>query len=408
MASSQIVEPFAHYNVLRMKQDVLDGSNVGMILTSVEKRARAPALTGGVDWKIKFIDNAYQVDGFLALSRTTASDASRQTGPAGRVTFSRIGAEHWLWSLDADFTSKRFFINDVGFFRRPNDVGTIGTLTYKEDVPSRIARNYTIGLLLHERNNFDGANILRQVQLSSTTLFTNYWNLTAQLAVDGGRFDDRETRGNGLYRKPFSSTAQIALETDERDPVTLDLTVSGARDDKRKRQIGSGVEAHIRMLSWMDWEIETDFTLVRNQEAWVENVAAAGGTASIFADRSTDQHNLTVRGTLTFARDLTLQVYSQLFLAKGHYEGWRQLVGTSGFLPFAGQVPPDFNEKTLNVNVVLRWEYSPGSTLFLVWSQARTGGNGVYASPLLDDLGDAFSIPPSNVLLLKMNYWWSI
>ena len=109
---------------------------------------------------------------------------------------------------------------------------------------------------------------------------------------------------------------------------------------------------------------------------------------------------------MTFTKDLTLQVYSQVFLAKGHYENFRRLVAPSEFSPSADFVNRDFNERSLNVNLVLRWEYLPGSTAFLVWSQAREGADGEYYSSFNRDLANAFRVPPANVILLKVSYWW--
>src|SRR5207247_2408310 len=127
-----------------------------------------------------------------------------------------------------------------------------------------------------------------------------------------------------------------------------------------------------RPVSWMQWDADVQFQRVRDQEAWVSNQ----GSAAIFGDRSTDQYNFTLRGSLTFTRDLTLQLYGQQFLAKGHYGNLRQLVGTGEFIPNTYPLSPDFNRQSLNTNVVLRWEYQAGSILYLVWSQARSGGNG--------------------------------
>ncbi|TAK54035.1 MAG: hypothetical protein EPO24_13640, partial [Bacteroidetes bacterium] len=200
--SEQVVEPFAHYNVLRLKQDVMENSNVGWIVTSVEKNGRYPAFTSGLDWNLKFDTSTYQLDGFLGITHTTNQDMERVTGSAGRITYSKIGGEHWLWSIDADYTAKKFNINDVGFFRRPNDWGSVATLTYRENTPAEVVRNYNIGLFAHDRENFDGANLFRELSLGGELLFTNYWSLEGNIGTDFGMYDDRETRGNGLYRRP--------------------------------------------------------------------------------------------------------------------------------------------------------------------------------------------------------------
>ena len=145
----------------------------------------------------------------------------------------------------------------------------------------------------------------------------------------------------------------------------------------------------------MEWQFDATYQRVRNQEAWVDTILVSGQTKSIFADRSTDQYNIILRSTITFTRELTLQLYGQVFLAKGHYEKFRQLAGTADFTaPDHYSGAPDFNGQSLNTNVVLRWEYSPGSTLFLVWSQARATRTGDYFTNFGNDFGDIFLIPP--------------
>ncbi len=116
-----------------------------------------------------------------------------------------------------------------------------------------------------------------------------------------------------------------------------------------------------------------------------------------------------MRSTITFARGLTLQFNSQVFLAKGHFADYRQLEGTSEFIkPDHYTREPDFNEQSLNANVVLRWEYLPGSTLYFVWSHVRNNKNKKYFTPFDIDFMDTFRVPASNVFLLKASYWFSL
>jgi hypothetical protein len=78
------------------------------------------------------------------------------------------------------------------------------------------------------------------------------------------------------------------------------------------------------------------------------------------------------------------------------------------FAPISAYSKPDFNELSFSSNVVLRWEYLPGSTLYLVWSQARNGERGTYRAPFNDNFRNTFALPADNVLLLKISYWLSM
>ncbi|MBI5216917.1 MAG: carbohydrate binding family 9 domain-containing protein [Ignavibacteriae bacterium] len=401
--TEQIVEPFAHYGILRMKQDVLENSNVGFILTSVEKEQRYPAFTGGLDWNLKFDNSTYQLDGFLSLTHTTNRELDRITGSAGRVTYAKIGGEHWLWSVDLDFTSKKFNINDIGFFRRPNDWGSVATLTYKEEKPAKVIRNYNVGLFLHERRNFDEVNLFREANLGTEFLFTNYWNVELSGGIEAGLYDDRETRGNGLYRKPITYNASFDISTDHRNDVIVAFEQKASSNSKSATRAETELRLLLKPVSWMEFEFESEASRTRGFEAWLTNLPGTG--ISIFGDRNIDEMNLTLRSTITFTRDLTLQLYGQYFSAKGYHENFRELVGTSDFVPTLIAVNQDFVAQSWHSNVVLRWEYLPGSTLFFVWSQAREDESSDYLQTFKNDFYDAFRIPSSNVLLLKASYY---
>ncbi len=399
----QTLEPLASYSVIRLKQDVLSNSNVGAILTTVLRDGREPGVTNGYDWLLRLDDNRYLFEGFFAHTHTTRF-GERIRGSAGRFNFSRVAAEHWLWGIGARYASRRYDINDLGFFFRPDGYTGLASLSYKEDQPAAVVRRHYTSLGYTDFSSMDGINLLRQLQVQTSVLFTNYWEVSGSALVDAGRFDDRETRGNGLYSKPVNGSAQLSVESDSRENIVGEISYRFGWDEKRKRQQGIDVELIFKPMTWMEWQIHSTYETVRNQEAWVFN----NGGSSIFADRGTNVVDFVVRNTITFTRDLTLQFYAQVFLAKGRYENYRSLSGTSDFSPLLSVFDNNFNEQSLNTNLVLRWEYLPGSTLFLVWSQARDGEHQEYFTSLRKDFGDTFRIPPSNVILLKVSYWLSL
>ncbi|HLF15494.1 MAG TPA: DUF5916 domain-containing protein, partial [Bacteroidota bacterium] len=321
----------------------------------------------------------------------------------------RIAAEHWLWSAGIDFTSRKYNINDVGFFRSPDDYGGDASLTYKENVPAAVVRSYRFGSNAHVRQNFGGVNLFRQFSSNADVLFWNYWSADWQANYDFGIYNHRETRGNGLYRKPAEWSTGVTLESDNRNSVVGELTVRFGWDGKLKKQSGVEFGLELKPLPWMRWEVQAEYERVRNQEAWVMN--PEDGSEPIFGDRNTDAYDFTLRGTLAFNRELTLEYYGQIFLAKGQYEGYRILTGGADFTP-TPETPElrgeDFNSQSLNSNLVLRWEYLRGSTLFFVWSQARSDDEADYFSTIKKGVGETFRIAPANVLLLKITYWWNV
>ena len=424
--STQVVEPLSNFSLVRLKQDILENSNVGMIVTNVSRNGILPAVTGGLDWNVRFLNSVYRVDGFLAASHTTTADpivqnvdGSYHEGPAGRVTINKEGGPHWRWSLDYDFTTKGFNVDDIGFFRRPNDRGTVNSLTYRDDVPSANVQNWYLSSTYHYRSNFDNAELFNSFGTIAYLQLPSYWGFTVASSFDAGKYDDRETRGNGLYRKPLSRNLQLFVNTDPRLSVVGTFAAFIGNDSRANHNWELVAQSEFRVASNITLQFSLDDYEVRKVFAWVANRTSAddpilppNATHSIFAERSVSQWDLITRGSFIFARDLTLQYYLQVFFAQGTYENTQRMITNDTFVPYAfgpsGSInPPDFSSLSLNSNIVLRWEYMPGSTAYLVWSQARSGAFGNYVTPFADNISNTFALPATNVFLLKISYWFS-
>ena len=120
-----------------------------------------------------------------------------------------------------------------------------------------------------------------------------------------------------------------------------------------------------------------------------------------------DVIDITLRGTYGFSRDLSVQVFLQPFAAVGEYIDIRRLARPRSFEfePVALPLDPDFNSKSLRGNFVLRWEYLPGSTLFVVWNLRTFDGARPGEFRPWTDLRDVFSADGTHVFMIKLNYW---
>ncbi|MEE9555261.1 MAG: DUF5916 domain-containing protein [candidate division Zixibacteria bacterium] len=116
-----------------------------------------------------------------------------------------------------------------------------------------------------------------------------------------------------------------------------------------------------------------------------------------------------MRSTITFTKTITLQLYSQVFVGAGNYSDFRQFVAPDGFtaltIPYDDN--PDFNYKSFNLNAVFRWEYLPGSDLYLVWTQDRDRSDEFGDFDYSRDLNSVFDQLSDNAFMAKINYWWN-
>lgn len=408
----EVVEPMTNFGLLRLRQDLFQNSNLGLIVTSVNRDGKSPAITGGLDWMLKFLESVYKIDGFLAGSRTTDVTGQRIDGTAGKFNFSKDGGPHWRGGVSFDFTSKKYNINDIGYFRRPNDYGWIGQILYRDDFVRSFERLWSVGLLYHLRRNFDGAEIIHSGTAKGEITFSNYWKMTLEAQIDRGKYDDRETRGNGLYRKPGTQSAQVTVESDRRELVLAKLTLALGSDERAGRYSSMIANLDIKAASNVGLNFELQRGARTREFAWADNyleypidAPLAPRTVTVFAERSSEDWSLTTRCSYVFNPELTLDVYFQLFFAKGRYEDFHRMIASDRFVRLGSYAKPDFNELSFNSNVVLRWEYLPGSTAYLVWSHARRGERGTYQTALADNFSNTFRLPADNVLMLKVSYW---
>ena len=172
----------------------------------------------------------------------------------------------------------------------------------------------------------------------------------------------------------------------------------------------------VRPRSNIELSLGPGYSDIRGKSAWLETLEDEEGTPTdyIFGEQYLRRVDMTLRGTFTFTKDLTLQVYAQPYFASVDYRRFKRLVPPDGFEYVDASVydeeakQPDFAWSSMNSNVILRWEYMPGSTLYLVWTQTRevSGDEGDF------DLGrDWRSLRDTtghDTFLMKVNYWWSL
>jgi hypothetical protein len=411
--TTQLVEPLTNYSLVRLRQDLMANSNVGMIVTSVNRDGRLPATTAGLDWSLKFLESMYRVDGFLAGTRTINTSNELVDGTAGKFNFSKDGGPTWRGSLSFDFTGKKFNDNDIGFFRRPNDYGWVGQILYRDDEVTSLKRLWSLSSMYHIRRNFDGAEIVNSVNLDGQITLPSWWFIDLTATVDRGKYDDRESRGNGLYRKPGTQSLSLDIKSDKRELAVGELIVLWGADQRLGRFLSMQGDLELKPSSNVTLQFDLQRAIRKSEFAWTDNVvpvwsSSLSSTSAIFANRTTDNWSFTTRGSYVFTTDLTLQVYFQLFFAKGKYDDYQVMLAPDQFVKYPFYSRPDFNELSFNSNVVLRWEYLPGSTVYLVWSQARQGGRGTYESTFGDSFNSTFALPADNVVLLKVSYWLSM
>ena len=419
-------EPSASYNLFRIKQDFWGNSNIGAIVTETSRDGNTPEYTGGTDWDIKFDSSKYRVNGFLAVSHGTKfidkfhsvrSQPYMQQGSAGKINIGRVSG-NWLYSIGYDFTSKKYFINDIGFFRSPNDYGIGVNVTYRDFTPGEYFRSYNINFNPHLRWNYDKLTLFRDLNAGASGQLLNYWSVSGAATYSFAVQDPYEPRGYGVFNKPASFYIGGEIESDSRKMIIVKAEENYRTYENNGIESSTEASMVIRPTSSMEYTISLGYAIERDLDKFVTSVVdtlipfAAVDAVALYGKRNVDGIDFTLRSSILFTHDLSLQIYNQFFWAKGNFDTttYSLLNPSRNLTPYTYSVNKDFNRASIQTNVVLRWEYREGSTFYFVWSHGRSFfQNGGYDTDLSTNLDNIFArTSPDNAYVVKVSYWMSL
>lgn len=410
---TQRAEPRASYNLLRVKQDFWGNSNVGGIVTAAARDGRNPAYTAGADWDVKFDNNTYRLNGFYAHSRFVNSVGELREGSAGKINFGQISGE-WVYSITSDFTTRRYYINDIGFFRSPNDYGVNGSVTYRNFTPGKYFRSYNISMRPHIRWNYDKMLLFKELNVNWYTQFLNYWSLETGMSYSAGGQDPYEPRGYGVFSYPSSYFIRTEMESDYRKAIVVNVEENFRSYENGGTISNTEASVTLRPTSAMEYRLSFSYSIERDLDRFADTLTIAGATkpSAVYGKRDVDGVDMTLRSSILFAHNLSLQIYNQFFWAKGSFDTltYGVLTANRNVIPYAYTHRKEFNRTSLITNVVLRWEYREGSTMYLVWSHRREFFEPAgYYSDFGTNIDNTFlRTSPDNVYVVKISYWMNL
>jgi hypothetical protein len=428
------------------------------------------AYTFGVDTKQLWSQNTYALAADLGGSYITGDTAALQAaqlasgryyqrpdartfhydphrtslaGVNGNIYLDKL-AGTWLWGTAVSTSSPGFAVNDLGFQPRVDRISGYAYLARHSTTPGRIFRETWSVLTVGPSWNYDGDPIQRAATASVFGNFTNFWFFQLIANYNGLAVDDRLTRGGPLALAPANWYGSAMLQTDQRKAVTGMWMASYTQDRAGGWQFTATPQIGWRPSGALSFSVTPNLAVGPTAAQYVQAVpdSLASGTFGaryVFAQLFQHEFDVTLRLNATFSPTVSLEVFAQPFTFTGGYGGFKDLArprtfdfnrygangstinydpaaGTYTVHPSAAQpadsfsfANPDFRTRSVRVNAVFRWEYRPGSTLFVVWTQTRSG---TFADPTFDIGRDfdrqLFLDRPTNVLLVKLNYWMSI
>jgi hypothetical protein len=388
-----------------------------------------------------------------ARSFAYRSDRTALNGLTADVYLSKIGGL-WRWSLAGSTTSPGFEVNELGFQQRVDRISAAATLNRRWLKLAGPFRQASTGLKYDPSWNYDGDAIERAAGVTQWVQYRNFWTSNLKLSYHPQVVDDRLTRGGPLALRPAAWTASADLTTDSRKALSGYVFVSYSQTAGHPT-LNMLPQLTLRPNAALMISGTLGYLNGRSPAQYVSSVrdttaAATFGARYVFAELHQRYFYTTVRTNVTFSPVLSFQLYAQPFAFAGDYSGFKELrarktfafntygqdngstvtpgdatvCGSAGPNACLGIDPdgaagpaapfalynPDFRTRSLKTNAVLRWEYRPGSTLFIVWTHSGSGFVSYDGSFDLerDFWRGTFRDRPTNVFLVKLNYWLSL
>jgi len=367
------------------------------------------------------------------------------TGLRGYGGFLRASRDRGLWRWEAvvNYRSPGFEVNDIAFLQRADYLWMGGNVVREQNRPGKWFRSLELLAGAHQQLDFDGDRTDARIHAYGEAQLRNFWWVSLLVSHRPATLDDRLTRGGALVRKSHSWGGELSVSTDSRAALAFTLEPAYRRwaDGSETRVLSA--TARWRPAANVELRIGPDYSSVDDQGQYVTQFddpadAVFFGRRAVFAAMEQRTLSVSARANWTFTPALSLELFAQPFVSTGRYRRFQEYLrprsgvrvafdsaqlavtardaagrpaayrldpdrdpATPGFA-FAS---PDFSVRSLRGNAVLRWEYRPGSTLFLVWQQER-GGPGIPGEFLLSrDLGDVFRERPDNVFVVKATWW---
>jgi hypothetical protein len=450
------IEPAANYAVLRLDQDYRKGDGtVGATVTAVNRSldswstpylARS-AYAGALTLRHRFLNRAYEVSGMLAGSRVAGSsdviaalqrspahyyqrpddglpyDSSltRLSGSAQELKFGKVSGQHLNFQTAWQRRSPGLEVNDLGYLQRAGEQDWNTWVGLFDRHPRSWYQSFQWNWNWIQRWTTWGLATERAVNTNAHVTLLNNWGVSGGVTWGqlGSTFDDRLSRGGPAVRQDPYVAPWSGVSGDDRRRVVPYLWMNafwGGAGHKRVFEISP--ELDLKLSSRFTASASFDWARGAFGYQWYGNfVDSAGVTHYTIARLLQTTVNLTARMNYTLSPTMTLQVYAQPYLSKGTFSDVRELSATpravrydDRYQPYTDPAvvadPGGFNYKQFRSSVVFRWEYLPGSILFVVWTQGRDKWVGAEGSEnLAGELRNLFRLWPDNTFLVKVSYW---
>ncbi len=373
------------------------------------------------------------------------SSATSLTGYAARFTVNKQKGS-MLLNAALGIIDPKFDVNDLGFLWRTDIINYHIGAGYQWTEATDYYHNINFIVATFGSYDFGGNKIWHGYFMNGFWELPNFYSIFWAYAYNPYTIDTRATRGGPAMLNPVGWQFDVGINSDSRKAIVLNLfatTYQGGGGESYYSQ------ANVQFKPAPNVTLSVGPSYSRNirQAQWVDSYAdplalSTYGNRYIFASLDQTTIAANIRLNWTFTPQLSLQLYAQPLISSGAYYNFKEFMqprtfnfrtygnegstiteqrdangNVTGYTVDSGRngpaasysfSNPNFNFRSLRGNAVLRWEYRPGSTLYLVWTQNRSDYENVGEFQFNRSMGRLWDAKPDNIFLVKFTYWFTM
>jgi hypothetical protein len=424
-------------------------------------RIPANALTGGLDFTQYFSKKTYMFNVNAAFSRIEGSelamiraqrssaryfnkpgspvslDSTRTSlsGNGGRMQFAKSGNGHWNYMAALLWKTPGLELNDMGYMREADQILSVLWVGYRLWEPKSFYRSVNINSNQYSAWDFAGNHLMDGLNVNGHITLKNYWQIGGGAEVNFNILGNTVLRGGPVIKLPGTFSSSININSDERKKFVFEMQISKSNQFLQgARSFNISPELKYKPTNNLVLELSPSYIKNYDELQYVDQTSNGSNDRYIFASIDQRVLSMSLRVNYNLTPDLSLQYWGQPFIASGKYYDFKYITN-----PLASDYhdrfstlnsaqntlinneyysidenidgseeytigKPDFNVQEFLSNLVIRWEYNPGSSVFLVWSQTRSGYNSTGMMDFSNNMGDLFKEKSHNVFLIKFSY----
>ena len=367
-----------------------------------------------------------------------------RTSLRGYGTYTRLAKDGgaFQWETQLNVRSPGFENNDYAFLSQTDFIWMHGNLRYRWTTPNSAYRWLQTTFGAQQKFNFDGDLVDRQIHSSTYVELPSFWEASLFARWRTEVMDDRRTRGGPVVANAGSGYVSPWIGSDDRKPVRFELNPQYGWTTDGGEYVGLSAGLTFKPVSNVELRVSPGYEIDRTSAQYVttrDDATAAEffGRRYVFAELEQRTLSMTTRLNWTFTPEMSLELFLQPFISSNDYSRFKEFeaprrvakrvygedVGTIRTVEAGGArsyaidpdgtgpaaefeiADPDFTFRSLRGNLVFRWEYVPGSTLFFVWTQDRNTSERIGSFDFGRDVGGLFDARAENVFLVKATYW---